>query len=199
MLFLKRILDILLSLLVIIFAFPIMILIAIGIILEDGYPIFFNQKRLGYQFQEFTMYKFRTMKNRSQMEKNYFINYKDDERLLRVGKLTRGLGLDELPQLINIFKGDMSIVGPRPQLMDELEQHLPVDNNYYDRFLMKPGVTGFAQLKGRSQLVFYKKTQHDLKYIDMFKRYGIVIDLIVIVITPLRILDFKTHYDKESS
>lgn len=199
MLFLKRILDILLSLLVIIFAFPIMILIAIGIILEDGYPIFFNQKRLGYQFQEFTMYKFRTMKNRSQMEKNYFINYKDDERLLRVGKLTRGLGLDELPQLINIFKGDMSIVGPRPQLMDELEQHLPVDNNYYDRFLMKPGVTGFAQLKGRSHLVFYKKTQHDLKYIDMFKRYGIVIDLIVIVITPLRILDFKTHYDKESS
>lgn len=199
MLFLKRILDILLSLLVIIFAFPIMILIAIGIILEDGYPIFFNQKRLGYQFQEFTMYKFRTMKNRSQMEKNYFINYKDDERLLRVGKLTRGLGLDELPQLINIFKGDMSIVGPRPQLMDELEQHLPVDNNYYDRFLMKPGVTGFAQLKGRSHLVFYKKTQHDLKYIEMFKRYGIVIDLIVIVITPLRILDFKTHYDKESS
>jgi lipopolysaccharide/colanic/teichoic acid biosynthesis glycosyltransferase len=81
--------------------------------------------------------------------------------------------------------------------MDEIESNLPISNDYYDRFLVKPGVTGLAQLKGRSNLSFKEKSRFDLKYIELFNRYGIILDLLIIVLTPIRILDFKSHHDKE--
>jgi undecaprenyl phosphate N,N'-diacetylbacillosamine 1-phosphate transferase len=156
----KRIFDIVASGVVLIFLLPIFAIIGILIKLDSKGPVFFIQQRAGKYGKPFDAFKLRTMvDNAEKMGKGL---KKDDPRITRVGKYLRW-GIDELPQLINVFKGEMSIVGPRPTLMSQVEQYT---DEHRRRLEMKPGITGWALVNGRNKLSWIEKIEYDIWYID---------------------------------
>ena len=156
----KSIFDKTLALFLIILFSPIYIVVSLLIFFKMGSPIFFRQKRPGYKEKIFGIYKFRTMTN----EKDEFGNLlPDDKRLVGIGKFIRSSSLDELPQLFNVLKGEMSFVGPRPLL----EEYLPLYNEKQKRrHDVKPGITGWAQVNGRNAISWEERLTYDLKYIS---------------------------------
>lgn len=171
--FWKRFFDILLSIIALIVLQVVMIPTAIAIVINDGWPIFFNQDRNGLNGKVFKMYKFRSMcKNAPHMHAELLASneldgpafkMKDDPRITKVGKFIRKTSIDELPQLINIIKGEMSIVGPRPLPTYETENC----NEYQlQRYLVKPGLTCYWQCSGRNDIPFDEWIELDLKYIS---------------------------------
>jgi undecaprenyl phosphate N,N'-diacetylbacillosamine 1-phosphate transferase len=156
----KRIFDICASGLALIFLLPIFALIGVLIKIDSKGPVFFIQLRAGKDGKPFGAYKLRTMVNNA--EKLGKGLKKDDPRITRVGKYLRW-GIDELPQLINVLKGDMSIVGPRPTLMSQVEQYT---DEHKRRLEMKPGITGWALVNGRNKLSWIEKIEYDIWYID---------------------------------
>jgi lipopolysaccharide/colanic/teichoic acid biosynthesis glycosyltransferase len=164
--YLKRPMDIVLSLIVLIVLSPILLLIAISIKVKLGTPVIFKQERPGLNEEIFTIYKFRTMTN----EKNGKGELLPDSiRLTRFGKLLRSTSLDELPELFNILKGDMSIVGPRPQLIKDM---VFMTNEQRQRHSVLPGLTGWAQVNGRNNIDWEEKLLLDLKYIENINFVG---------------------------
>ncbi len=169
--YVKRVLDILISIsLLIVFCIP-MLIIAFVIWHEDkGSPIF-KQLRMGKDEKPFTMYKFRTMKlNRIELEG--VMSHED--MVTGVGKFIRKTSLDELPQLFNIIKGEMSLIGPRPWVLSYYEWMNPIQKR---RVLVRPGITGLAQVRGRNGISVHKKIEYDLEYINHF---GLKYDLMII-------------------
>jgi len=172
-LFLKRLIDILLSLLFIALASPILLITAIAIKLTSKGPVFFSQIRSGVNGRKFTLYKFRSMIVGAEMKKKQLemvnemdgpvFKIKHDPRVTRVGKIIRKLSIDELPQLINVLKGDMSIVGPRPPLPVEVELYKLWQRR---RLSLKPGLTCTWQVGGRNKIKFDRWMEMDLEYID---------------------------------
>lgn len=171
--FAKRLLDIVLSSLALVFLSPLLLIVAIVIKIESKGPIIFSQKRIGLNGQEFKMYKFRSMvvnaeelkeklAKKNEMSGPMF-KIKDDPRITKVGKFIRKTSIDELPQLINIVKGDMSLVGPRPSLPKEVAKFEPW---MLDRLNVKPGLTCFWQVSGRNNIDFIEWMKLDLKYVD---------------------------------
>ena len=168
----KRFFDIVLSSIALVFLLIVMIPVAIAIVVEDGFPVFFAQERNGLNGKVFKMYKFRSMcRNAQQMHFELLgeneldgpaFKMKDDPRVTKVGKFLRRSSLDELPQLINIIKGEMSIVGPRPLPTYETEQCNDYQNQ---RLLVKPGLTCYWQCSGRNDIPFDEWIELDLKYI----------------------------------
>lgn len=164
--FLKRKFDLILAFIV--FPFWLFILLIIGpiIYLQDKGPIFYNAPRLGKEGRIFKMYKFRTMKLGApdlRNEDGSTFNSKDDPRLTKIGKFIRKTSLDETPQILNIIKGDMSIIGPRP----DLPEHLELYNGDEARKLeIKPGITGFNQAYYRNTIPWKERIQNDIYYID---------------------------------
>lgn len=157
--FIKRILDFLISLVAIILLLPLMILIMILVKIKLGSPVIFAQKRPGKNAKIFTLYKFRTMT--SKVDENGEL-LPDNLRLTKFGKFLRGTSLDELPSLFNILIGDMSLVGPRPLLVD----YLPLYNDFQNqRHLVKPGLTGLAQVNGRNEISWDEKFTLDIEYV----------------------------------
>ncbi|MCT7530658.1 undecaprenyl phosphate N,N'-diacetylbacillosamine 1-phosphate transferase [Aliarcobacter cryaerophilus] len=156
----KSIFDKILALFLIIIFSPIYIIVSLLIYIKMGNPILFRQKRPGYKEEIFGIYKFRTMTN----EKDEFGNLLPDEkRLLGIGKFIRSTSLDELPQLFNVIKGEMSFVGPRPLL----EEYLPLYNEKQKRrHDVKPGITGWAQVNGRNAISWEQKFDYDVWYVD---------------------------------
>ena len=156
----KSIFDKTLALFLIILFSPIYIVISLLIFFKMGSPILFRQKRPGYKEKIFGIYKFRTMTN----EKDEFGNLlPDDKRLVGIGKFIRSTSLDELPQLFNVLKGEMSFVGPRPLL----EEYLPLYNEKQKRrHDVKPGITGWAQVNGRNTISWDQKFDYDVWYVD---------------------------------
>ena len=156
----KRILDFILSLIAIIVLSPILIIIGILVKIKLGSPIIFKQKRPGKDEKIFTLYKFRTMTDEKDENGELL---PDEERLTKFGKMLRSTSLDELPELFNILKGDMSIVGPRPLLVE----YLPLYNEEQKRrHEVRPGLTGLAQINGRNNLEWEKRFKDDIWYID---------------------------------
>ncbi|MBO5413808.1 MAG: sugar transferase [Clostridia bacterium] len=158
--YIKRILDFILSLIALIVLSPLMLIIGILVRIKLGKPIIFKQKRPGKNEKIFTLYKFRTMTDEKDEEGNLL---PDSERLTKFGKFLRSTSLDELPELINIIKGEMSIVGPRPLLVEYLPLYNEEQKHRHD---VRPGLTGLAQISGRNSIEWEEKFEEDIEYIN---------------------------------
>lgn len=180
--FLKRSLDLVGSLIAVVITIPFFVFIAICIKIVDGGPVFYKQVRLTKDRKEFEIYKFRTMIQNAEANGAARLASEKDPRILPiVGQLLRRTRLDELPQIYNILKGDMSIVGPRPErpeLMKEIEEEIP---EFGYRLKVKAGLTGYAQVYGKYNTTPYDKVKLDLTYI---RNYSILLDLKLIIMTP---------------
>tara|TARA_B100000989_G_C19511016_1_gene459054 strand:- start:1205 stop:1795 length:591 start_codon:yes stop_codon:yes gene_type:complete len=189
-----------LDLFIIILFCPIIILlisiISILSLIFQGRGVFFKQDRIGMSEKIFKLYKFRTMIKDSQKTGTGLFSYSDDPRVTKFGKILRLSSLDEIPQLYNILIGDMSIVGPRPAVVGELDFEKNLPKNYKDRFKMKPGITGLAQINGRNNLNWSQKIEYDLKYINYpcFKR--LLVSIYIIAYTPFYLLNFESIIEK---
>lgn len=157
--YIKRILDFILSLIALIVLSPVLLVVAILVRIKLGSPIIFKQQRPGKDEKIFTLYKFRTMTDKKDENGNLL---PDSERLTKFGKVLRSTSLDELPELVNILKGDMSIVGPRPLLVEYLPLYSEEQKHRHD---VRPGLTGLAQVSGRNSLSWEEKFNDDLQYI----------------------------------
>jgi sugar transferase (PEP-CTERM system associated) len=184
----KRLIGFIMSALMLILFVPLMLLVAIAIKLDSPGPIFFCQRRVGENGKLFVLYKFRSMKYNAEEGTGPVWTKKDDPRITRVGKIIRRIRIDEFPQLWNVLRGDMSFVGPRPErpfFVDKLKETIPY---YNERFSVKPGVTGWAQVKysyGSSEHDALEKLKYDLYYI---KNMSVLLDLVVIFHTVKTVL-----------
>jgi undecaprenyl phosphate N,N'-diacetylbacillosamine 1-phosphate transferase len=162
--YIKRLLDVVLSLIGLIILLPIMLITTIAIKLESKGPVIFQQDRLGLNGQVFKIYKFRSMCVGA--EKDGVYETKGDMRVTKVGRIIRKTSIDELPQFVNIIKGDMSIIGPRPTLT---YHPWPIEKYTHEqrkRFNVRPGVTGWAQINGRKDVPWDKRIEYDVWYVD---------------------------------
>lgn len=160
----KRVMDIVISLLGVIVTSPILIITAIAIKLESKGPIIFKQERLGVGGKIFKIYKFRSMCVGA--EKGGVYESKNDSRVTRIGKFIRKTSIDELPQFFNILKGDMSLIGPRPTLTYHPWPYEQYTEMQKQRFNVRPGVTGWAQVNGRKELPWDKRLEYDVEYVN---------------------------------
>lgn len=175
----KRPLDIICSLLALIILSPILLITAILVRIKLGSPVIFKQQRPGLNEKIFTLYKFRTMTDKRDEEGNL---RPDEERLTKFGKLLRSTSLDELPELWNILKGDMSVVGPRPLLVEYLPYYTEEERK---RHTVRPGLTGLAQVNGRNFITWEKIFSFDTLYVD---KVSLILDLKIIMKTFKKVL-----------
>ena len=182
---LKRVFDLILSSIGFIVCLPVMLIVSIAIRRSMGAGVIFSQKRPGLHGRIFKMYKFRTMVH---FDKNSIKS--DDERITSLGKFLRASSLDELPGLINVIKGDMSLVGPRPLLVDYLEKYTPTEMRRHDAL---PGMTGLAQVRGRNNLSWRHKFKYDIFYVDHQNIYFDIRILIETVMVVLLRRGFRSH------
>lgn len=159
--FIKRLLDIVFSFIILIFGIPFILIGAILIKLDSKGPIFFKQPRIGKDNKEFTVYKLRTM-DLVVFDENGK-RRKDKDRITKSGRIIRKLSLDELPQLVNVFLGDMSFVGPRPLLVRYYPYYTDEELRRHE---VRPGITGLAQINGRSNLLWEERFAYDVQYVD---------------------------------
>lgn len=180
---LKRAIDLALSLFTFAALFPFMAIIALLIKLDSRGSVLFVQDRLGLHGARFSMYKFRTMREGAETLGTGLFSFEDDPRVTRIGRYLRLFSLDELPQLVNVIRGDMSIVGPRPPVSYELGRYEDFSPRQRVRFRVKPGITGLAQVSGRNALDWDSKITMDNRYVALYRRRGIVMDFKILLLT----------------
>lgn len=171
----KRLIDILLSCILLIVLSPLLAIIAVLIRIDSAGPIIFKQCRIGFKGRPFTIYKFRTMVPDAEKQfelkideahiEEFIFQSEDDPRVTRIGRFLRRTSLDELPQLFNVLKGDMSLVGPRPEIPAVVEKYT---DDMRRRLEVKPGITGLAQVSGRGELPLGETIRLDIAYIDNY-------------------------------
>ena len=186
----KRIIDVVVSVIGIIITMPLFVIFGAAIHLTDRGPIFYKQTRLTLDGKLFEIYKFRTMREDAEKDGIARLAGEDDDRITAVGKILRATRFDELPQLFNIIKGEMSLVGPRPERPEIAAEYMKELPEFSMRLKMKAGLTGYAQVHGKYNTTPYDKLKLDLHYI---RNYSIWMDLILIVLTP------KVLFMKEST
>ena len=186
--FLKNVFDFLTAITAFLVLLPIFLIIIIFIKITMKGPVFFIQTRVGKSMKKFDLYKFRTMKVDAEKVKNGLEVKENDNRVTSFGSLLRKTSLDELPQLFNVIKGDISLVGPRPCLPEQLPYFSKSQNK---RFNVKPGITGLAIVNGRSKIPWSKRIDFDLKYIHTL---SFLTDIKIIIKTIYVIFTFKNVY-----
>lgn len=179
--YIKRVLDILISIFLLILLFPVCIVISILIKLDSEGPVLFKQERTGYKGKNFYLYKFRSMHKQNDVH-----DFSEEDKHTRVGKILRKTSLDELPQLVNILRGEMSFVGPRPWITDYYELMTKKQRKRVD---IKPGITGLAQANGRNGITINEKINYDLEYV---KKCSFVLDIKIVFLTIKTVFSVKT-------
>jgi lipopolysaccharide/colanic/teichoic acid biosynthesis glycosyltransferase len=177
--FIKQLLDRLTALILLILVVPILMVVTILIYFEMGNPTFFKQPRPGKDGHIFNFYKFRTMSNATDINGDLL---SDAQRLTALGQFLRKTSLDELPQLVNVLKGDMSFVGPRPLLVEYLDRYTP---EQFRRHEVQPGITGWAQVNGRNSLSWEEKFRLDVWYVE---HSTLLLDLKIVLLTILKVM-----------
>ena len=175
----KELFDRLLALILIVFFLPVYIVVGLVIFFRMGRPILFKQKRPGYKEKIFEIYKFRTMTDEKDENGNLL---QDEQRLVGIGKFIRSTSLDEVPQLVNVLKGEMSFVGPRPLLVEYLELYNDEQKRRHD---VKPGITGWAQVNGRNAISWEEKFKYDVWYVD---NQSFLLDMKILFMTFLKVI-----------
>lgn len=175
----KRILDLTLALIGLVLFSPIIAIIALLVLVFHGRPVIFRQERPGYHGKPFTLYKFRTMTNERDFHGDLL---PDDSRLTPLGRYLRATSLDEIPELFNVLRGDMSWVGPRPLLMQYLDRYTPEQARRHD---VLPGITGWAQINGRNIISWEDKFAYDLWYVD---NWSFWLDIRILAITLWKVI-----------
>jgi len=191
--YVKRALDVIFACVFLFLLFPVFLITALLIMLKLGAPVIFSQPRGGFGGREFMILKFRTMTDKRDSEGKLL---PDPERLTRFGRFLRRTSIDELPQLVNILRGEMSFVGPRPQLADFLPHYTDKENL---RHTVRPGLTGLAQVKGRNSLPWKKRFELDAEYAE---RVSFFLDLKIVFLTLFTLFgkgsdgDVENFYDR---
>jgi sugar transferase EpsL len=187
----KRVVDLTLTIPLLIALVPVFLVLGIAIKLESAGPVFFRQRRLGFRGREFRIYKFRTMVDAAEHNPSGGFLHVDDPRITRSGKVLRKYRLDELPQLINVLKGEMSLVGPRPLLPEYLDSYSKEDRRRMD---VPPGITGWQQVHGAATNTWEQRVSLDLWYVD---HHNVLIDFYTMFRTIIVVLKADTVYGKD--
>jgi len=196
--FLKRFFDIVLCSIALIVLIPVWLIIAIAIKCDSKGPVLFTQERRTKNGRLFKMYKFRSMVVNAESMGAGLFNYENDPRVTRTGRFLRSSSLDELPQLWNVVKGDLSLVGPRPCVSYELGDFDTLNKKYKKRFEVRGGITGLAQIKGRNENSWSEKVIYDNIYIDQFKKQGIWLDIKIMAGTVAKVFKKQDIYEEKS-
>ena len=189
----KRILDIIFALLLLVLLSPLMFVVAIAIKLDSPGPVIFRQERLGKDGKIFTMYKFRSMVHGAINMGMGIFTASDDPRITRVGRFLRQYSIDELPQLWNIIKGEMSFVGPRPPLPFYPKKYEEYEDWVKKRFEVLPGITGWDQIHGRNLIDWYDRFKLDVWYVE---NWSLLLDAKIVFLTIVKILKREGIYDR---
>lgn len=193
--FIKRLTDILFSLILILLFSPLMLFAAIGVRLSSPGPVLFRQERIGLSGRPFTIYKFRSMRVNDKEASGWTTAH--DRRKTRFGNLLRKTSLDELPQLFNVLRGDMSLVGPRPEMtyfVERFRQSVPL---YMLKHSVRPGITGLAQIMGlRGDTSIRRRIRADIYYIE---HWSLFLDIKILILTPFRAFNKHEKEPKEET
>ena len=192
----KRGLDILISVLVLILFSPVYLISALAILLESGRPVIFKQERIGLKAKVFRIYKFRSMVQNAEHTGSGVYSEEGDERVTKVGRILRALSIDELPQVINIIKGDMSLIGPRPPLTYHpwtIDKYTPEQLHMFD---VRPGITGWAQINGRKAVEWHRRIELNNWYVD---HLSFPLDCKILFTTVYKVLSRADNVNKGST
>ena len=193
----KRTFDIVSSGTAIVILTPLWIGVSRAIKKDSEGPVFFKQGRRTQDGKVFQMLKFRSMVVNAEKMGAGLFNYENDPRVTKVGRKLRDSSIDELPQLFNIFFGDMSVVGPRPCVTYELGDFETLNNRYKKRFQVKAGLTGLAQVKGRNDISWDEKVGYDNAYVDAFEKYGVLVDVKILCESVFKVFKKENIYENK--
>ena len=192
----KRFMDIVLSIIGLIILSPILLIVSIAIKIDSKGPVIFKQERIGKDGKVFKIYKFRSMVVGAEKMGTGVYSKKGDSRVTRVGKFIRMTSIDELPQLVNILKGEMSFIGPRPVLTYHPWKYEEYTPEQLKRFEVRPGVTGLAQIHGRKQVEWEKRIKYDVEYVE---KLSLWLDIKIFFITIYKVLFMKDNENTEET
>lgn len=178
----KRVLDFLISLFALIILSPLFLIVSVGVLISDGSPVFFRQKRVGKNNELFEIYKFRTMKRGTENVASNDLS-DADVKITRFGRILRATSIDELPQLLNILNGSMSLIGPRPLIPEETR--IRELREKYNVYSVRPGITGWAQVNGRDNVSAEKKALLDKEYVE---KQSLMLDIKIFFMTIHQVL-----------
>lgn len=187
----RRFFDAVLAAVALVILSPVLVVISIMINIDSKGGVIFKQLRIGKNGKNYYMYKFRTMIPNAQNIGTGVYSFKDDPRITKVGRFLRKTSLDELPQLWNVVKGDMALVGPRSPVVGHFPEYETLSPEYKRRFSVLPGITGLAQVVGRNELLWDDKVKYDNIYIDKVKKYGPLYDLKIMIQTVGRVFSMN--------
>ncbi len=194
----KRLFDLIFSGVLIVLLIPLWIGLSIAVKIDSKGPALFKQGRRTKDGRIFNMYKFRSMVVNAESMGAGLFNYVNDPRVTKVGRFLRDTSLDELPQLFNIFKGDMSVVGPRPCVTYELGDFETLNKRYRKRFEVKAGLTGLAQVKGRNEVSWDEKVGYDNEYVEWYNRCGVIADIFILFASVFRVFKKDKIYESKA-